>query len=158
MQVDLFLFGDAIALRGMDVCSKYSTDARGVFRKSRLELFGMPKWVQVCGEMECGRIFAGNVPVSGVGAQPWSLKRRNGLARGTYDEPAADDRFPGGQMLTAVQYCVITQPSAGGYSANQLAVGLIPADLYTWGMMAMVSCWVRPPLRRISLPSSGSCA
>ena len=72
-------------------------------------------------------------PISGGGcAHPLILERRNGLARRIYNCHAADDRFPVRQAPSEVQKSLITDISAGGYSANQLVFGSSPVDLFGW--------------------------
>ena len=68
--------------------------------------------------------------LQGVGAHPWILERRNGLARGIYNRLEEDDRFPGGQILAEAQWCLNTLISGGGFLANQMVFGPNPADLF----------------------------
>ena len=68
-----------------------------------------------------------------MGAHPWILERRNGLARGIYNRLKEDRHYTGPQILTEVQWCLNTLVSASGYSAYQLVFGSNPMDLYGWG-------------------------
>ena len=68
----------------------------------------------------------------GVGAHPWILERRNGLARGIYNRLEENRHYPGPQILSEVQWCLNTLVSASGYSAYQLVFGSNPMDLYGW--------------------------
>ena len=69
----------------------------------------------------------------GVGARPWILERRKGLARGIYNRLAPNDRFVGKQILAEAQWSWDTLISGGGYSAYQLVFGPNLADLYGRG-------------------------
>ena len=68
----------------------------------------------------------------GVGAHPWILERRNGLARGIYNRLHAEKFYSGAQILSEVQWCLNTMVSASGFSAYQLVFGSSPMDLYGW--------------------------
>ena len=68
----------------------------------------------------------------GVGAHPWILEGRNGLARGIYNRLKADRCFTVPQILAEAQWCLNTLVSASGYSAYQLVFGSNPMDLYGW--------------------------
>ena len=72
------------------------------------------------------------VQFRGVGARPWILERRNGLARCTFNRLAADGRSSGKQVISKVQCCLNTLISGGGYSAYQLAFGSNPVGLFEW--------------------------
>ena len=100
LRLDLLFLGDIIALRVMDVFSKYSILARArsknpqevwdAFLSSWVGVFGAPKslhlgeggewkndlWRDLCVERRIKLVF------QGAGAHPWILERRNGLARG----------------------------------------------------------------------------
>ena len=135
----------------MDVFSKYSILTRvrsknpqevwGAFLSSWAGVFGAPRslhldeggewkdelWRDLCVERRIKLVF------QGVGAHPWILERRNGLARGIYSRLQADRYYAGSQTLTAAQWCLNTMVSASGYSAYQLVFGSNPMDLYGWG-------------------------
>ena len=68
----------------------------------------------------------------GVGAHPWSLGRRNGLAWGTYNRLIGDARLVSRQILSGVQKCLDAVPSAGRFPAYQVAFGSNPVDLFRW--------------------------
>ena len=69
----------------------------------------------------------------GVGAHPWLLGRRNGLARGIYDRLVANDRVSGKQILAEYQWCLDTLIFGGGFSASQPVFGSSPAGPLDWG-------------------------
>ena len=69
----------------------------------------------------------------GVGAHPWILERRNGLARGSFNRLSENDRYSGRQILAEAQWRLNTMISASGYSASRFVFGSNPADLYGWG-------------------------
>ena len=52
-----------------------------------------------------------------VGAHPWLLRRRNGLARGIYNRPIEDGRFMNKTILAEAQWCLNTMLSASGFPA-----------------------------------------
>ena len=103
--------GDVIAFRAMDIYSEYSLLARassknpmevwGAVAESWIPVFGPPRtiqadaggtwknetWADFCTERNIRPRFQGQ------GGHPWLFERRNGLALGIYDRPAADDRF-----------------------------------------------------------------
>ena len=83
-----------------------------------------------------GVLFALNVELNwrskGVGAHPWILERRSGVARGIYNRLQADRYYAGSQILTEAQWSLNTSVSASGYSAFQLVFGSNPMDLYGW--------------------------
>ena len=58
-----------------------------------------------------------------VGARPWILGHRSGLARGIYDPLLAEGRFSGRQISSGVQWRLHTLVSEGGNSAYQLVFG-----------------------------------
>ena len=68
--------------------------------------------------------------VQGVGAHPWILACRNGLARGIYNRLEEDDRFSGTQILAEVQWRLNALISGGGFSAYHMVFGSNPADLH----------------------------
>ena len=108
LQMDLLFLDDIIALHIMDVFSKYSILTRvrpknpqevwDAFLASWVGVFGAPKslhldeggewkndlWRDLCVGRRIKLIF------QGVGAHPWILERRNGLARGIYNRLKAD--------------------------------------------------------------------
>ena len=113
LQVDLLLLDDLIVLLTMGVFSKYSV-LTPVRSKNPLEvwdafvacwigIFAPPKaiqmdeggewkneaWADFCADRRIKLFF------QCVGAHPWILERRNGLARGIYNRMMADDRFSG---------------------------------------------------------------
>ena len=66
----------------------------------------------------------------GVGAQPWLLERRDGLARGIYKRLIEDDRFLNQTVLAGAQWCRDIMLSASGFSAYQVAFDSNPADSF----------------------------
>ena len=66
----------------------------------------------------------------GVGAHPWLLERRYGLARGIYKRLAEDDRLSSEKISGEVQWCLNTMLSTSGFSAYQMVFGSNPADLF----------------------------
>ena len=68
-----------------------------------------------------GVLFALSVELNwyskGVGAHPWILERRSGLARGIYNRLQANRYYTGSQILTEAQWFLNTGVSASGYSA-----------------------------------------
>ena len=60
----------------------------------------------------------GGLRSQGVGARPWVLGRRNGLARGIRNRSAADGRFSGEQILSEAQWCLGPQLVFGSNSAD----------------------------------------
>ena len=66
----------------------------------------------------------------GVGARPWILERRNGLADGIYYRLKEDDRFSGNQTIAEVQWRLNTLIPGGAFSAYQTVLGSNPVDLY----------------------------
>ena len=70
--------------------------------------------------------------IQGVGAHPWILERRNGLARGIYNRLKGGRQYTGPQILAEVQWCLNTLVSASVYPAYQLVFGSDPMDLYGW--------------------------
>ena len=83
-------------------------------------------WRDLCVDRRITQIF------QGVGAHPWILERRNGLARGIYNRLKADRYYTGPQILAEAQWRLNTLVSASGYSAYQLVFGSNPMDLYGW--------------------------
>ena len=65
-----------------------------------------------------------------VGARPWILGRRNGLACGICSRLKEDDRFSGKQILAEVHWRLNTLISCGGFSAYRVVFGSDPVDLY----------------------------
>ena len=151
VQVDLLFLDDIIAARAMDVFSKYSLlhrvksknpqEVRDVFCAGWLGTFGPPKclqmdeggerknevWADYCTERRIKLLF------QGVGAHPWLLGRRNGLARGIYNRLVEDDRFSSEEILGEVQWRLNTMLATSGFSAYQMVFGSNPADLFGWG-------------------------
>ena len=68
----------------------------------------------------------------GVGAHPWLLERRNGLARGIYNRLVEDGRFLSKTFLSEVQWCLNAMLSSGGFSAYQMVFGSTPVDFFGW--------------------------
>ena len=68
-------------------------------------------WADYCTERRIKLLF------QGVGAHPWLLERRNGLARGIYNRLVEDDRFSSEKILGEVQWCLNTVLSTSGFSA-----------------------------------------
>ena len=58
-----------------------------------------------------------------MGAHPWLLERRNGLARGIYNRLIEDDRFSNKTIPSEVQWRLNTMLSASGFSAYQMVFG-----------------------------------
>ena len=69
----------------------------------------------------------------GLGAHPWILQRRNGLARGIYYRLVTDARFSGGQISAEVQWRLNTVICGSGYSAYLMVFGSNPVGLFGWG-------------------------
>ena len=84
-------------------------------------------WTDFCSDRRIKLFF------QGVGAHPWTLERRNGLARGIYNRIMADGRYSGKQVLAEVQWCLDSMVSSSGYSAFQSVFVANPTDLYRWG-------------------------
>ena len=120
--------------------SKNPQEVWDVFCAGWLGTFGPPKsiqmdeggewknevWMDYCSDRRIKLIF------QGVGAHPWLLERRNGLARGIYNRLIEDDRFSSGRILSEVQWCLNTMLSAGGFSAYQMVFGSNPVDSFGW--------------------------
>ena len=103
LRLDLLFLGDIIALRVMDVFSKYSILARArsknpqevwdAFLFSSVGFFGIPKSLHLGGGDESKNDLWRDLCVGrriklvfqGVGAHPWILVRRDGLARGIFN-------------------------------------------------------------------------
>ena len=68
----------------------------------------------------------------GVGAHPWTLEGRNGLARCIYYRLVEDDRFSNKTILSEVQWCLNTMLPTSGFSAYQIVFGPNPADFFGW--------------------------
>ena len=68
----------------------------------------------------------------GIGAHPWLLGRRSGLARGTYNRLIEDARFASEQILARAQWCLDSMISAGGFPAYQMVFGSNPTDHFGW--------------------------
>ena len=66
----------------------------------------------------------------GVGAHPWLLERRNGLAGGIYNRLIEDDRFSNTTFLAEVQWHLNAMPSAVGPSAYVMVLRSNPVDLF----------------------------
>ena len=171
----LFL-SDIIALRIMGVFSKYSMLTRAryknpqevwdAFHFSWVGVFGTPKsshlgeggeweselWRDLCVERRITLVF------QGVGAHPWILERRNGLARGIYNRLQADRYYTGSQIQTEVQRRLNTLVSASGYSGYQLV--LFPTRWISMEGMTptKISCLLNTHRFRVSLRNSGSFA
>ena len=120
-------------------------EAWGVFRSSRIAIFGGPNCIQM------------------IEGSKWGNENR--LARGTRNRLAAGDKFPSGQILPEVQWRLDTLLSASGYSAQRPALGSNPANAvgfgeatrFDWGEMAMGICWfLRTPRCRDKSPNGGS--
>ena len=106
--MDLLFLGDIIAAHAMDVFSKYSLlhqvksknpqEVRDVFCAGWLGAFGPPKsiqmdeggewkneiWLDYCSDRRIKLIS------QGVGAHPWLLERRNGLARSVFPQQSSE--------------------------------------------------------------------
>ena len=85
------------------------------------ESLGLPNvciWMKVVsGKMISGEICVRCVVFQGVGAHPWILERRNGLARGIYNRLKEGRYYTGPQILSEAQWRLNTLVSASGYSA-----------------------------------------
>ena len=138
LQIDLLFLDDLVALHVMDMFSKYSLlipvrsknpqEVWGAFCNSWLSVFGQPKgiqldeggewkneiWLDLCSDRRVKLQF------QGVGAHPWMLERRNGLARGIYNRIREGGRFSGRQILSEVQWRLNALISAGGFSAYRM--------------------------------------
>ena len=95
----------------------------------------------------------------GVGAHPWLLEGRNGLARGIYNRPATDDRGSSKQILTGVQHFPdsLLSPRRNFGIQDGLRVG--PRRALWWGG-ATTAAFCSPGTlpRRECSPRSGSIA
>ena len=149
LQVDLFLVGDIIVLRATDVFSTYSLlmpvsskDPRGVSDascSSRTGVSGRPQSIQMDeGDEWKHEVCTGSRPerrttlqFQFVGAHPWMLSRRNGLARGIYNRSVADDRFSGKQVSAKAHWRLISLISGGGVAACRAIFWSAPADLFS---------------------------
>ena len=139
LQVDWYL-GDSLVLREMDAFPKYAIftpvrpknplEVRDAFAACWVSIFGPPRamqmdeggewkhevWADFCADRQI-KLFS-----QGVGAHPWILERRNGLARGIYNRIRSDGRFSGKRILAVVHWRSDTLISATGNSAFQLAL------------------------------------
>ena len=117
LQVDLLSLDDVVALHASDVSR--STLSGSLRAREILAMFGMllallglglsgsPKSIQINdggvwrNEVRTDLCSARRIKVRyhGVGARPWILDRRNGLARGILPRVVSHDRFSGGQAL-----------------------------------------------------------
>ena len=121
LQMDLLFLDDIIALRFYGCLfevfrshpfrSKNPQEAWDAFLSSWVGVFGAPKslhldeggerkndlWRDLC----VGRRI--RLISQGVGAHPWILERRNGLARGIYNRLNAARSYAGSQILTEAQ-------------------------------------------------------
>ena len=70
------------------------------FRGGWLGAFGPLKCIQ----MDEGGEWKNEIWTDLLAARPWSLERRDGLARGSYNRLFEDDRFPSEQILSKVQW------------------------------------------------------
>ena len=109
--MDLLFLDDIITLTILDVFSKYRILTRvrpedpqevwGAFLPSWVGVFGAPK---VCIRGEGGEWNAVlrerriKLVLQGVGARPWILERRNGLARGIHSLLKAGRFYTGSQI------------------------------------------------------------
>ena len=95
----------------------------------------------------------------GVGAHPWLLERRSGLASGIYNRLVEDDRPPNETILSEAQWRLNTLLSISGFSAYQLVSESNPVGLLVFlaGKMGMGTCCLRrtPPLQD-NLRNSGN--
>ena len=144
VQVDLLFLDDIIVVHAMDVFSKCSLlhqvksknpqEVWDAFCAGWLGTFGPPKstqmdeggewkneiWTDYCSDRRIKSVS------QGVGAHPWLLGRRNGLARGIYNRLIEDDRFSRSRILSEVQWRLNTMLSASGFSAYQMVFGFNP--------------------------------
>ena len=150
LQVDLLSPGDIAAVRVTPVSSKYPLlrpvrtknpqGARDTFCNSWVGVFGPTMCIQMDegGErkhesrtkLRSGRRI--KKLLQGVGAHPWVLQRRNGLARGNYNRLKDDHRASGKQTLAEVQWCLHTHLGRE-FSAYRAVFGSDPVDHYGWG-------------------------
>ena len=88
-----------------------------------MDAFGPPKCIQMVegGEWE-NEIWTDSraerrtkLQFQGVGAHPWLLGRRNGLARGIYNRLVEGDRFTDKTIFSEVQWCLNSMLSAKGF-------------------------------------------
>ena len=103
-----------------------SLDSQSVFGQLMVE----------SGRMKFGRACVRSIALSYNfkvwGSTPWILERRDGVTRGIFYRLVADDRFSGQQILSEVQWCLITLISAVGFSVHRMVFGSEPADLFGW--------------------------
>ena len=134
----------------MDVSSKYSLLIHVCTKKPQEEwnafcgswngVFGPPlsiqmdksgewkneSWAELRSERRIKLLF------QGVGAHPWVLERRNGLARGICTRLKEGDLLSGKQILAVVDWRLNSLVPGGGFSAYQMVFGSNPADRYGW--------------------------
>ena len=155
LRADLLFLDHATALRATEVPSSRARQSGAPFSfrharkthrcamRSALHGLGFSGSPSVSGGMRSvnGRMKFGRTSARGVGLRsnfkervrfPWILERRNGLARGTYNRLAADDRFTGEQLLFEESLCLNTLISGGGNAAHRIVFGSNPVDLFGW--------------------------
>ena len=150
LQIDLLFLGDMVALRVMDVSSKFSfltpvrseslQKASGALSSLRIGIFRLPKSIRMDeGEELQNDVWADfcsgrriKLFLQWVGARPWILECRNGLARGLLLRLFADGRYTGGQIFAEARWRRNAMIPASGYSAFQLVFGPSVVDLYGW--------------------------
>ena len=164
-QVDLPFLGDLVALRAMDMFSKYSLllpvqpknprEAWGVFCGGRLGASGPRMRIQMDegGEWE-NEVWADlraerriKLQFQGVGDHPLLWEGCKAPARGICNRFVEDGRFMNKTILSEAQWCLNTMLSACGFSAHQMVFGSNPVDLLDWEdgdedlMFAQVPPW-----------------
>ena len=115
-QVDLLFLDDIIALRILDVFSKYSLlipvrtknpqEVWDASRRPRIWVFGHPVSIQLGEGSEWENELSAELRSDrrikllsqGVGAHPWILGRRSGLSRGIFYRLKGGDRFSSKQI------------------------------------------------------------
>ena len=88
---------------------------------------GNALWVDLCADRYI------KLQYQGVGAHPWVLVRRHGLARGIYYTTHANGRYAGRQLISEAQFCLNAVLSTIGFPAYQMVFGSNPAGNFGWG-------------------------
>ena len=72
------------------------------------------------------------VQFQGVGAPPWLVERRNGLAGGIYNRLVRDDGFSNKRIPSEALRRLKTVLSASGFCAYPMVLGSNPMDPFGW--------------------------
>ena len=146
LQVDLLFLDDIIALRIMDLFSKYSflIPARA---KNPQDVWDpcCGSWIAVCGPPMSIQMDEGGEWKTALWTElrfdrrirlqfQGILVRRNGPVRGICNRLKDDDRFSGKQILAEVQWCLNTAISGGAFPTTRRFYGWEenPVGLYGW--------------------------